>query len=700
MQPKRFLLILSALLAASFSYAISAPENMDMFPFRVVPPPDNATPAPVVDFSYLNSKPAGKDGFVTVRDGHFVLNNKRFRAWGTNFAFNGCFPSKDNAPRIARHLARLGINVVRLHSMDCCKGTRPSLIDNTCSDTMHIDQNNLDLMDFFVASLKNEGIYVNINLLVNREPRLDDGICTTVPSLSKNVALFDKRLIELQKMYAKQLLTHTNPYTGNRYVDEPAVAFIEVSNENSFFYSWMGEQIQKLPPCYADEFSELWKAWQREYRGILPGNEAPIVAWKKDMEVTPLVTDYMRFLYDTEYAYYKQMRDYLKNDLAVKSLVTGTMAFTFAGAMMQAEIFDFVDIHGYWHHPGNIKNSSGKEYYGFENSPMVWNQEWGPFGWMSCLRVIGKPFTVSEYNTTTGHWYACENIPMGAAFVSSLDWDGLYTFDWNHSPNPDEPTLYGGFDIGSNPVSVAQTAVGAALYRRGDYPVDPVAQLPCAHINTTQVLELAASFSWSNPRAALKKAFADFETSTSRMAGFTAVSQQSSLEAPSEWQKSNLPKLDAPQGRRLFETSRTLAVIGPLNENGTSVTNGNGVSMTVRGQTFAAITITAITREAQTLNTADKWLLVAGGRTMNTGMEWQDGGRGLKTQGKAPVITENIAADIELTGVPPTTRIYPISSDGTTLRDKELPKKRTGNGIKFNTQNAYKTIWFLIEQPK
>jgi len=85
---------------------------------------------------------------------------------------------------------------------------------------------------------------------------------------------------------------------------------------------------------------------------------------------------------------------------------------------------------------------------------------------------------------------------------------------------------------------------------------------------------------------------------------------------------------------------------------------------------------------------------------MNTGMEWQDGGRGLKTQGKAPVITENIAADIELTGVPPTTRIYPISSDGTTLRDKELPKKRTGNGIKFNTQNAYKTIWFLIEQPK
>ena len=42
--------------------------------------------------------------------------------------------------------------------------------------------------------------------------------------------LFDPRLIELQKEYARDLLTHRNPYTGLRYVDDPALALVEVCN--------------------------------------------------------------------------------------------------------------------------------------------------------------------------------------------------------------------------------------------------------------------------------------------------------------------------------------------------------------------------------------------------------------------------------------------------------------------------------------
>jgi len=38
-------------------------------------------------------------------------------------------------------------------------------------------------------------------------------------------------MIELQKKYARDLLTHVNPYTKTAYTDEPAIALVEISNE-------------------------------------------------------------------------------------------------------------------------------------------------------------------------------------------------------------------------------------------------------------------------------------------------------------------------------------------------------------------------------------------------------------------------------------------------------------------------------------
>ncbi|MBI4603067.1 MAG: hypothetical protein HY721_14005 [Planctomycetes bacterium] len=49
------------------------------------------------------------------------------------------------------------------------------------------------------------------------------------------VGLFHPELIEAHRRYAAGLLTHRNPYTGRRYVDEPALAMVEVTNEDSLF---------------------------------------------------------------------------------------------------------------------------------------------------------------------------------------------------------------------------------------------------------------------------------------------------------------------------------------------------------------------------------------------------------------------------------------------------------------------------------
>ncbi len=70
-----------------------------------------------------------------------------------------------------------------------------------------------------------------------------------------------------------------------RWADDPVIAFVEISNENSFFM-WDGrEKIPALPPYYAAILQKLYNSWlQKRYvsteklravwnRGLLPLGE-------------------------------------------------------------------------------------------------------------------------------------------------------------------------------------------------------------------------------------------------------------------------------------------------------------------------------------------------------------------------------------------------------------------------------------------
>jgi hypothetical protein len=89
-----------------------------MFPFVI--PWSDSTPGTATDVSFLNSKPAGRNGFIISRDGHFVESNtgKRIHFIGTNFAARAAFPSHADAEKVAARIAKLGINLERMHHMD------------------------------------------------------------------------------------------------------------------------------------------------------------------------------------------------------------------------------------------------------------------------------------------------------------------------------------------------------------------------------------------------------------------------------------------------------------------------------------------------------------------------------------------------------------------------------------------------------
>ncbi len=245
-----------------FASGVCVADDAEMFPFPVktLDITHDAT-----DMSWMNERPAGKHGFVQVRDGHFADGSgKRIRFLGVNLCNSGAFPDHRTAEKVAARLAKLGINCVRLHHMD--GHYAPSGIwDPAYRDKQHLDAGQLDRLDYLIYQLKQHGIYTNINLHVSRQFAEADGFphAGDLPKFDKGVDNYEPRMIELQKEYARALLTHRNPYTRTRYVDEPAVAFIEINNENSLLEYCMDGVIADLPEYYLSQLRARWNAWLR-----------------------------------------------------------------------------------------------------------------------------------------------------------------------------------------------------------------------------------------------------------------------------------------------------------------------------------------------------------------------------------------------------------------------------------------------------
>jgi hypothetical protein len=208
----------------------------------------------------LLDKPAGRNGPVVARDGHFFTGSRRIRFWGVNICFGGCFPTHEQADAIARRLSRFGVNCVRFHHMDMQPFPGGIFAD---AKLEKLSPEAMDRLDYFIAALKKEGVYSNLNLHVSRTWSKAHGWenADKLREFDKIVDLFEPRLIEAQKQYARDLLTHVNTYTKNRYAHEPAVAMVEINNEDSLFMWGSEEFLANMPQPYMSTWHGLWNQW-------------------------------------------------------------------------------------------------------------------------------------------------------------------------------------------------------------------------------------------------------------------------------------------------------------------------------------------------------------------------------------------------------------------------------------------------------
>lgn len=255
--------VICVLLLNGLMVTAHAAEPSDSQLAAFVLPWDDAEPGPT-SLAFLNHVPAGKFGPIHAGPGgHLYAGNERIRFLGVNVCFGANVPEQHAATRIAARMAKFGINVVRFHHAD--GRPFPSGLIRKGPGSGDLDPQAMDRLAFFISELKKNGIYSNLNLLVSRAFGVGDGLPAEIDQISWKlrhaVGIFYVPMIEMQKRYARDLLTYRNPHTGMRLGDDPAIAFVEINNENGLLQHWLENDLDELPGKVGEDLTRQWNAW-------------------------------------------------------------------------------------------------------------------------------------------------------------------------------------------------------------------------------------------------------------------------------------------------------------------------------------------------------------------------------------------------------------------------------------------------------
>ena len=684
--------------------------------------------------AFLLSAPAGKDGFITVKDGRLVRpDGRRFRIWGLNVTMRAGLPPKEQAPRLAARLADYGINCLRFHFLDRLAPT--GLIDAWRDDTRALDAAQLDRLDFFVAELKKRGIYTNLNLNVGRIYKPGDNVRDhELLGYAKGLTYFDPQLLMLQREYARQLLTHRNAYTGNEYRHEPAVAIVELVNENSIVESWfsgrlLGQQTRRNPGTWADipasyekELTQRYNEYLRQRFGpdVLSRlrreakvGEGELIPRLKPAEFAAASKERFHaeatFYMDMERRYFAEMGRFLKQELGVRALVVGTSDHNHGRTgyplLSSTAQLDVVDGHVYWQHPSYVTDAAGKRIgFTIPNTPMVNNPWYSTPVQLSRSAVAGRPYTVSEVNHPFPNEYACEGVPILAAWAALHDWDGVFWYTLAHNDVVEgEPRIGGHFDFAFDPVKMAQLAAGALVFLRGD--VAPAQRTLQRAYTAEQVIE-SLRMTWKDrpyftpgfdPGWPLVHAtrVTSFDAPQATMDRAEAVGEPIRSDTGELVWSAGREKRDGadtrlPGGVATIQTARSEAMVGFLRDRPQTLRH---LSATLETP-FCALTLSSL--DELPIARANRLLLTATARVGNSGMKWNDKRTTLESWGTAPTVIEPVRGMLTLRGLEQAAGVtaQPLDGGGQPLGEPQR-LQRTADGWQL-VMGRPATTWYVL----
>ncbi|MBN1418183.1 MAG: right-handed parallel beta-helix repeat-containing protein [Planctomycetes bacterium] len=828
--------------------------------------------------------PAGTHGRVVVRDGHLAFERGgRARFWGTNLSGEACFPPPELAPRLADRLAKFGFNLVRFHGMDA--GWGRWLFDRRSGGTRRLDPEALERLDRIVAELERRGISINLNLHVGRRFAAADGVAEAEwLGYAKYATIFDPRLIELQKEYARSLLAHRNPHTGRTYAEDPAVIIVELTNENSLFGGWTrgylrGEQRGRpasgwadIPPFYGAELTRFYNAWLLESYGdraklaaawgdgarpagspmLASGARAPgLDGWQLsvsaaaaatgrvdgegagrtiEVDVTrvtgtrwhvmltqrPLVLrkgeryavrfevrastpraiaaevchagpyrgyayhpfeatpqwsqrrfsfeapeddenarlsiqlgeaigvvriraarmetaairglgddedpaagtvrrlapeafgevtdarfrDEGRFLFEIERAYNLEMARFLREDVGLRALIEGTNHNYGLPCLRAESSLDLMDCHAYWQHPSFPRQPWSRTDWTIGNSPMLDDPRRSTIAGLVRSSVLGKPFTVSEYNHPFPSEYGCEMPLLLAAYAALQDWDAVYPYTFCHRVGDAEvagDTVGNYFDIANEVPKMAQMIAASLLFRRAD--VQPAERLVTVAYDPERVFDSlraaggSRGFEIDGPLSPLLPLVHRFRVERFDADRTTRAAEIGFVE-PGERIASDTGEIvwrtakDA-GGSLTIDAPRIAAAIGRI--GGKRIRVGPA---TIAVETpFCAVSLVSL--DGEPIARSARILLVAAARCANTGMIWNDDRTSIGDRwGASPIRIEPVEGEMRIARDADAPPLRIAALDGRGVATGAWRPVEPGEPIRLGADP--KTVWYAI----
>jgi hypothetical protein len=638
-----------------------------------------------VDWSSLLDAPAGKHGFAK------AVNNKiQFEDgtpalfWGTNLVANSAFPSKQQADSVATRLAKMGCNLIRLHHLDA-NWSNPNIFGNGAT-TRTLSPASLDKLDYLIAALKKKGIYVYLDLLVHRDFKMEDGIANKAPDMGgKQVGYFDKKLIELQKEYINQLLSHKNFYTNIAYKDEQAILGSEFINESSAFLHFGGDILTE--PYRKDlqkQFEEAGNAGKKLSVFDLDYSQgaSPRVMARKGSEGDTEAT--LRFLSKVEQDYYSTMKTYMRS-IGAKYLLSGSN-FPIPVLAYQYDNYKEADLiltNDYWDHPQlwKINNDWNRILYApINNTSMLKNPALSTVNSIAKYKWHHKPFMVTEYNACYPNEYILEGIPFVAAYSRLQGVDGMLQFDFTLDALGSD--RIGAFSLSKMQDHLAQWVVGAPMFLRGD--IKPATGLVLDNISDKQLYSLPNYSDFLD-----KKYHLTFITKVAKAYGEEkaddASKYDSYFDAKNNIMKSETGQLKLDGGKGVMEVNadKVQGAEGTLKD---LPVNLPFISFKVKNN-WASLFL--VSKENKPLVESKKFYLVAVTPVKMTGQKYNPGRNALSEPGNLPIQAQQMDGELLIKTKATKVKITSLKADGTKGENINFVIKPEGISIKLNEGKTF-----------
>lgn len=446
--------------------------------------------------------PAGSQGRVIAGPGgHFAFAKspgEPARFYGVNLCFSANYLSHEQSDRLAERLQRLGYNAVRVHHYESM------LVDRAGGASTQLNPERLDQLDYLFAALKRRGIYVTTDLYVSRPVfarEVWEGAQGDIGMDDYKMAVpVNERAFANFKAFCVALLSHVNPYTGVRYAEDPALAWLSLINEGN-----PGNFLGRVSGPLKEDWARAWNRWlaarypdraalekalgKRDAGQDPAAGTVPLPTRSDD---SPQGLQLAIFLAENERDFYRRTRRFLREELGCQALLTDINSWTNPVQMQAArQEFDYVDDHFYVDHPEFLERPWQLPSRCPNTSPVAQGAPGGRGG--AFVRLLDKPFTITEFNYSgPGRFRGVGGILTGA-LGAVQDWSGIWRFAYSHNrENLFAPSGAGYFDMATDPLSQAAERASLCLFLRGD-------MRPTAH---TVAITMAPDDVLANPKSA------------------------------------------------------------------------------------------------------------------------------------------------------------------------------------------------------